>query len=245
MPKFFVPPEQIYDDEILILGEDAQHITRSLRMRVGDQLLICNMNKRDYECHIASMDGKVVKAEIINSFPSVTEPEYKIIVYQCLPKSEKMDVIVQKSVELGATSIVPVISSRCIPQLDKKAREKRSERFNRIAYEAAKQCGRGIVPRVEECIDYATALENAQSDSITFICYENEHNQSLKGLLSVNKAISSVSFFVGPEGGFSREEIDLATEMGIPTVSLGTRILRTETASPFVLSAISLMREMK
>ena len=252
MPKFFVPPQQIYDSEILILGNDAHHIASSLRMKTGETILVCNMNKRDYECIISSIENGIVRAEIISSSPSLTEPDYSIRVFQCLPKGDKLEGIVQKSVELGAASIVPVYSSFCVAKPSVKGRDnkdKKTERLSRIAYEAAEQCGRGIIPTVHECINFERAVDIAKNDSISFICYENERDVSLKRFLSEklreegkNK---NISFFIGPEGGFSKEEIEIAKENGVMPVGLGRRILRTETASGYVLSVLSYLTELQ
>ena len=251
MPKFFVPPEQIYDDEIIILGDDARHISASLRMKTGDTLIVCNKNKRDYECIISSVENGIVKAEIVSSSVCGAEPAYNIRLYQCLPKGEKMEYIIQKAVELGISSIVPVYSSRCIAkptQKGKDNRDKKTERYNKIAYEAAQQSGRGIVPVVYDCITLERAFAAAKGDALSFVCYENENGITVKTLFSsfdrAKNPSGTISFFVGPEGGFSKEEVLFAAKLGIPSVSLGERILRTETASSFVLSALSYETEM-
>ena len=251
MPKFFVSPEQVYDDEILVLGDDARHISASLRMKAGDPITICNKNSRDYECIISSIENGVVRAEIISSYLCDAEPKYNIRLYQCLPKGDKMEYIIQKAVELGVTSVVPVYSSRCIAkpiQKIKDGKDKKNERYNRISYEAAQQSGRGIVPEVFECIGFERALSVAKNDMLSIICYENEKATTLKSVLSeFDKSrypSGNISFFIGPEGGFSKDEISLALMMGVRPVSLGKRILRTETASAFVLSAICLETEM-
>lgn len=251
MPKFFVPPQQIYDSEILILGNDAHHIASSLRMKTGETIIVCNMNKRDYECIISSIENGLVRAEIISSAPSTTEPDCAIRVFQCLPKGDKLESIVQKSVELGASSIVPVYSSFCVAKPSVKGRDnkdKKTERLSRIAYEAAEQCGRGIIPTVHECVNFERAVDIAKNDAISFICYENERTLTLKkflsGKLGDELKNKTISFFIGPEGGFSKEEIELAKENGVTPVGLGERILRTETASGYVLSALAYMTEL-
>lgn len=250
MPKFFVPPQQIYDEEILILGNDAHHISMSLRMKVGEQITVCNMNKRDYDCVISSIENGIVRAEILSSSVTQSEPEYSIRVYQCLPKGDKMEYIVQKSVELGAASIVPVYSSRCIAKPVSKGKDnkdKKTERLSRIAYEAAEQCGRGIIPTVFDCIDFARAVELAKNDALSFICYENERSETIKSVaqkyIGPDLKNRNISFFIGPEGGFSKDEISFAKENGIIPLGLGERILRTETASLFVLSVLSYITE--
>lgn len=251
MPKFFVEPSQIYDEEVLIFGDDAHHITSSLRMKIGDPITVCNMNKRDYDCIISSVSGGIIHAEIISSSICEAEPDYSITVYQCLPKGDKMEYVIQKAVELGASSIVPVLSSRCIAKpsgYDKNGKDKKSDRYSRIAYEAAEQSGRGIVPVVHDCISFERAVELAKSDAISFICYEDEKQNGIRKFIASKKnegmKNNSISFFIGPEGGFSPEEISHAKENGIESVGLGNRILRTETASGFVLSVLSYETEL-
>jgi len=246
MPKFFVEPAQIYDEEILILGDDARHIISSLRMKTGDPITVCNMNKRDYDCIISSVSGGIVHAEIVSSSVCEAEPDYSITVYQCLPKGDKMEYVIQKAVELGASKIVPVLSSRCIAKpsaFDKNGKDKKSDRYNRIAYEAAEQSGRGIVPTVHECINFERAVDLAKNDAISFVCYEEEKNNNIRKFIASKKdegmKNNSISFFIGPEGGFSPDEISQARENGIESVGLGNRILRTETASGFVLAVLS------
>ena len=247
MPKFFVPPEQIYDDERLILGDDAHHISSSLRMKVGDMITVCNMSKRDYECIISSVGNGIVRAEILSSGICGAEPEYAIRVYQCLPKGDKMEYVIQKSVELGASSIVPVYSSRCIAK-PKDGKDKKTERWARISYEAAEQCGRGIIPSVYDCVSFEHAVSLAKNDAVSFMCYEDESHTDIKKFLSQKNRAEmknkNISFFIGPEGGFSKEEVELAAQNGIMPVSLGKRILRTETAASFVLAALSYETEL-
>ena len=251
MPKFFVEPGQIYDEEILVFGDDARHSISSLRMKIGDPITICNMNKRDYDCIISSVSGGVVHAEIISSSVCEAEPNYSITLYQCLPKGEKMEYVIQKAVELGAASIVPVLSSRCIAKpagRDKNGKDKKTERYNRIAYEAAEQSGRGIVPVVHECINFERAVNLAKNDAISFICYEEEKKNDIRKFIDSKKQEGMknnvISFFIGPEGGFSPDEISFAVESGIESVGLGNRILRTETASGFVLAVLSYETEL-
>ena len=186
------------------------------------------------------MDGKTVRVDIVKSVPSCAEPPFHIRLYQSVPKGDKLDYIVQKAVELGISEIVPVYSARCIVKPTAAGEEKRFLRLGRIAEEAAKQCGRGRIPRVFPSVSFSDAVRGAQTEN-TFICYENEDSLSLRRYLETSFRCKGnmVAFFVGPEGGYAKEEIELAASAGIPSVKLGARILRCETASGFVLSCIS------
>ena len=246
MPRFFVPQNQIYDSEIVILGDDAKHIISSLRMRAGESITVCDMQNTDYFCRIASVDGGAVRAQISESAPSKTEFPMKIRLFQSMPKGDKFEYIVQKSVEMGVCEIIHLFFSRCIVKPDTSCEEKKLERYRRIAYEAAKQCGRGIIPFICAPLSFGMAADFAAGDGLSLICYENEYSVSIKdALLSRKKGdISPISFFIGPEGGYSEEEIKRAVSAGIKSVSLGNRILRCETASGFALACASFALEL-
>ncbi len=239
MPRFFLLSETTENGFFQITGDDAKHISFSLRMRRGEHLVICDGNGMDYDCEITDMDGQNVTLAILSSRPTVTESPVKIRLYQSVPKGDKFEYITQKAVELGVSEIVPVYSSRCIVKPDAKSEEKRLARLGKIAEEAAKQCGRGIIPRVLPHMRYADAVKTCGENA--FICYEDEKSFSLKAYLRdfTEKGEKTLSFFIGPEGGYAADEVALAEKYGIPSVQLGPRILRSETASGFVLSAIT------
>ncbi len=239
MPRFFLLSEKAENGVFEIRGDDARHISFSLRMRPGELLTVCDGEGVDYECKIVSMDGESVRLEVLSSCQTQAEPPLDICLYQSVPKGDKFEYIVQKAVELGVSRIVPVYSSRCIVKPDAKSEEKKVLRLSRIAYEAAKQCGRGRVPQVMPYMTYAEAVRSCGENA--FICYENEKSFSLKSYVQTlsEKNEKCLSFFVGPEGGYSEQEIALAAENGIPAVELGPRILRCETASGFVLSSLT------
>ena len=243
MPRFFLSASP-NDGYFEITGDDARHISFSLRMRCGEHLVVCDGEGTDYECVIQTIDGQTVKAEVLEKRPTVTESPVKIRLYQSVPKGDKFDYIVQKAVELGVSEIVPVYSSRCIVKPDAKSEEKRLARLSKIAEEAAKQCGRGIIPKVLPHMRYADAVRAAYGS--TFLCYEDEKSYSLKEYLHdfAEKGEKTLGFFVGPEGGYAKEEVLLASERGIPSAKLGNRILRSETASGFVLSCIAYALEL-
>lgn len=244
MPKFFVSPDKIYDEEILLLGQDALHVNGALRMRAGDKITICDGNLNDYECVISSSESSLVRARIVSHTISSSEPNYRIRLFQAIPKSDKFDFIVQKAVETGVNEIIPVMCARCVSKPDIKSLNKKTERWQRIAYESAMQCGRGIIPYISEAVTFKSAVVSAESDGASFICYEDERKMTLKDFLGMLRGKqrminNTLSFFVGPEGGYDADEVSFASEHGVKPVSLGKRILRCETASVFVLSAIS------
>ncbi len=244
MPRFFLSAASPENGCFEITGDNAHHISFSLRMRCGERITVCDGEGMDYECVIRHMDGQTVKAEILEKRRAVTESPVKIRLYQSVPKGDKFDYIVQKAVELGVSEIVPVYSARCIVKPDEKSEAKRLVRLGKIAEEAAKQCGRGMIPRILPHMRYAEAVKNAEGGA--FLCYEEEGSYSLKAYLDefTGKKENTLCFFVGPEGGYAKDEVALAKECGISSVALGNRILRSETASGFVLSCIAYVLEL-
>ncbi len=242
MPRFFIPnsavgirPDGI--KTIMICGEDAFHITKSLRMKAGEKIDVCDMGRREYTCTITET-GETVFAEVISEKNSDTEPPYTAVLYQALVKGDKFDTVVQKAVECGVTKIIPVITDRCVVRLDKKGAAKKAERWQRIALEAAKQCGRSIIPEIGELMTFKEALDDASKADIPLFCYEAERGCTLSDALSNAPENPSVSIVIGSEGGFSVSEAELAVQKGLNCVGLGKRILRTETASSFVLACL-------
>ncbi len=243
-PRFFVDLESIKGNIVNITGESARHISKSLRMKPNERIVVCDGNSNEYECVLESFTEESVIAKIEDMRRSVTEPKYEITVYQASPKGDKTDSIVQKGVELGATSIVLFLSDRCIARYDRTSAEKKITRWQKIANEASKQSGRGCVPIVRWLPDLKSVIEECSETDSAFMCYEDEETLGLKEYLSNIKDAESISFIIGPEGGFSKEEAELCKSKGIATVGLGKRILRTETASSFVLSCISYESEL-
>lgn len=243
MPRFFVSKDNINEEEriISILGEDAFHIARSLRMAVGDDLTVCDGEGRDYTCKLTKIRDNQVDCEILDSCACPAEPPYKVTVYQALVKGERLDVAIQKSVEFGATAVVPFESSRCIVRMKGEKEGSKSQRRRRIAAEAAKQCGRGIVPDVSEPVSFKDMLTEASKCNLAIFCYEKEGDRMLGATLEALRSNppKTVAIVVGPEGGFSPEEAEKAEEAGLSLLGLGKRILRTESAAAFVLAALS------
>lgn len=247
MPRFFVSEENIGEDHIRITGADASHIMRSLRMSTGEHVTVCNMKSREYECVIESFGEGEVMLSVKECFEGLTEPPYKAVLYQALPKGDKMELIIQKAVELGVFEIVPFISERCISRPDKKSMASKLERWNKIALEAAKQCGRGIVPAVCEPCSFEEAVRRASNADIRMLLYENEQYRSLRDALESarqNADMPEISLMVGAEGGFSEKEAERACDVGLEAVSLGRRILRCETATISALGAVSYALEL-
>lgn len=237
MPRFFVDPSRIGDGSVTIEGEDAKHISYSLRMAVGDTLTVCDGEGTDYECRLAKMDGETVWADVVQRRAGETESPARIRLYMAFPKGDKLETVVQKAVELGASEIVPFVSERCIRRPESAKAEKQTARLQRIATEAAKQCGRSRLPRVGLPHSFAEVLRD--TSDLRLFCYEGAGAESLKAVLDRIEGVpATVAVAVGSEGGFSPAEAKAAEEAGFVSVNLGPRILRCETAPDFALSAL-------
>ncbi|MCX7923215.1 MAG: 16S rRNA (uracil(1498)-N(3))-methyltransferase [Clostridia bacterium] len=238
MSRFFVNSEDIHSDYIDIRGEDINHIKKVLRLRCGDTIIVSDGNATDYTARIEKVETDYVRTAIIESIANTSEPPIEVTLLQGLPKSDKMDLIIQKSIELGVNKIIPVITERTVVKIDnKKDVANKVSRWQRISLEAAKQCNRGIVPTVEYPVTFAEALKIAEAADISIIPYEKEKTGSLKRCLD-RKEIKKIMVLIGPEGGFSENEVEKAISLGIKPVTLGPRILRTETAGIAVLSIL-------
>lgn len=245
MQHFFVTPDQVKEKEIWIEGSDVNHIRNVLRMKLGEKLEISDGNNRKYLCAVTEMDTDAVRTEIIEEYESDTELPSRIYLFQGLPKSDKMDLIVQKAVELGAYEIIPVEMKRSVVRLDEKKAAKKTDRWNEIAKSAAKQAGRGLIPEVKRVMKYKEALAYARELDVVLLPYELASGmEGTKQVIDQIKAGQSVGIFIGPEGGFETEEVEQGTAAGAKTVTLGRRILRTETAGLAVLSILMYHLEM-
>lgn len=232
MPRFF--SDNISESHAIIAGQDAFHISKSLRMAVGDEITICNAMGTDYFCKIESI-GENVVCEVVSSEKSISEPSVKVTLFQAVPKLDKLELIIQKCVELGVSEIVPVLTSRCISRPDKKTMEKKLERYSKICLEAAKQSGRGIIPQVSQIASLKEAIDRMKHDDLAIICYEGGGEKLFDMKLSEKRTISVL---IGGEGGFSTDEVEAAKQNGIKVIGLGPRILRCETAPIAALSII-------
>jgi 16S rRNA (uracil1498-N3)-methyltransferase len=248
MPRFFIRANQISEENgvktIIIEGDDAHHISRSLRMAVGEKIEVCDMQRKVYSCTLSSFNDTQVYARIDSERDSDTEPKYEIKLYQALSKGDKMETIIQKAVECGACEIIPFSSERCVVKLDKKDEKKKIERYQKIAEGGAKQSGRGIIPKVERILDYKSMIAEASKCSLAIFCYEGDNTKSLKEILRESKINKDISIVIGSEGGFSLKEVEMAKESGMMVAGLGKRILRCETAAPFVLACIAYETEL-
>jgi 16S rRNA (uracil1498-N3)-methyltransferase len=239
MYRFFVTPEQTGGESIFITGSDVNHIKNVLRMKKGEHILISDGNDREYECEIISLESEAIEAKILDVFGSAAELPTKITLFQGLPKSDKMELIVQKAVELGVYEVVPVVTKRAVVKLDAKKANKKVERWNTIALSAAKQAKRGRIPEVKPVMTLKEAFSYCQEFDSSIIPYEDakgigHSRQVVKNL----KGKGHIGIFIGPEGGFEEAEIEAAMEQGILPITLGKRILRTETAGMAVLSIL-------
>lgn len=239
MPKFFTPRENITDTTVIIDSEDAKHIERVLRLGVGDEITVCDGRGIDYRAKISEINKSSVICDILSSKKCDTEPGIKVTLYQGIPKASKMDYIIQKTTELGVSRIVPVTLSRCVVKLENhNAEKKKVERWQKIAYEAAKQSGRGVIPDVSMPMTLDEAIVDMKRSDLAFAPYECEMNTGLRDVIENNSSVDTVSFMIGPEGGFDITETQKLTDAGITTITLGRRILRTETAGEAVLAML-------
>lgn len=238
MHRFFIKQENIAGENIIIAGEDVQHISKVLRLKEGDKIVLCDQQGTDYNVAIESISKQSVKTAIVDSEPSKGEPSIEVVLYQGIPKSAKMDLIIQKCTELGITRIVPVTTINTVVKLESEKDEaKKIMRWTKIAEEAAKQSKRGIIPTIEMPMTFEAAIQDSKKLDLALIPYELEQDTSVKSALSAKKS-KSIGFFVGPEGGFDFSEIEKAKLNGIIPVTLGSRILRTETAGFTILTCI-------
>lgn len=238
MNRFFVDSKQIEDKQITITGTDVNHIKNVLRMKKNDTIVICDGEGKDYYCIINEIEINKVIVDISYVSSLNNELPVQIYLFQGIPKKDKMDIIIQKAVELGVYQIIPIKTKRCITKLDEKKIKQRITRWNTISESAAKQAKRGIIPIVLKPMSFKEALSFAHSLDIIFIPYEKASNILETRKLLNNIKASSIGIIIGPEGGFEQEEVELAIKYNANPITLGKRILRTETASMTILSII-------
>ena len=241
MYKFFVSSDQIQNNHVKILGEDVKHISNVLRLQPLEKLTICDKDvNKSYVAEINNINKEYVECTIVNEIKETTESNVNIDLYQGLPKSDKMEYIIQKTIEIGVGNIYPVTFERCVVKLDKKTEEKKLERWKKIAEAAAKQSKRDVISNIENVINIENICQNIKKYDIILLAYENEQNNTLKyelQKLDRDKKLS-IGVIIGPEGGLSEKEVEKLIIAGAKCVSLGKRILRTETASLVMLSDI-------
>jgi 16S rRNA (uracil1498-N3)-methyltransferase len=234
--RFFLPTA--FAELMTITGKDAHHISRVLRMKVGQQLQIVSNDQVSALMEIEAITEAVVSVRLVEKLATVNEPSVRIILAQGLPKGDKMDFIVQKAVEMGVSEIIPVSMDNCVVQLDAHKARKKTERWQKIVEEAAKQSKREIVPQVSTPLTITQLLALKQSVTLKIVAYEVEDRHGLKELLHEQNSIEEILLLIGPEGGISKEEFGLLKVGGMTSVSLGKRILRTETAGLATVAAI-------
>ena len=241
MPKFFIDKSQIEDNIIKITGEDSHHISRSLRMAVGEKITVTDNEAIEYDCVLEVFGDGYVLAKIEGSRFSEAEPSVRVHLYQALPKGEKLDFIIQKSVECGVYDITPFESERCIAKVKGDSEDRKTDRRNKIALEAAKQCGRGIIPKVHPTISFDSMMQKSTSADAVLFCYEGDGTLPLGIVLKElrkSREINDLSIIIGSEGGFSASEANAMKEHGALMIGLGKRILRAETAAIMALSCL-------
>lgn len=234
MPRFFMAGTNILGGMAIMRGRDAEHV-HVLRMRPGEDMIICDGQGTDYKCRLVRADKEQVEAEVIEVVRCPAEPNVKVTVLCGLPKGDKTDYIIQKCVEAGAYEILFFASSRCIAKLGNG--EKKLERWQRIAEEAAKQSGRGIIPQVGWAGELADAFDAAVKKDVGLFMYETGEREALNDVLEANKTVETAAIITGPEGGFAPFEAELAKIVGLHICSMGERILRCETAPVVALTA--------
>ncbi|MBQ9780912.1 MAG: 16S rRNA (uracil(1498)-N(3))-methyltransferase [Clostridia bacterium] len=254
MPRFFIQTAELDGELVTLHGDDAHHVAYALRLAAGEHISVC-CDGVVYDCVLESFSSDKsrpwVTARVCAAAPSDTEPPYEAVLYQALPKGDKLDTIIQKAVECGASRVVPFESSRCIARAKPEAEARKTERRQRIAEEAAKQCGRGMIPEVLPTVTYRDVLERAAGADLVLFCYEGQGTAPLRKTLverlpniSQDSPRPRIAVIVGAEGGFSPEEAAEAKEKGFEMIGLGKRILRCETAPSFVLSCLSYQYEL-
>lgn len=241
MYQFFIESDNIKEDEIWVTdSQDVNHIRNVLRMKKGERVsLCCEAKGKEYVCSIEEMEADIVRASIIDINGESRELPVKITLFQGLPKSDKMELIIQKAVELGAAEIVPMATKRAVVKLDAKKAAKKVQRWNEIAKSAAKQSKRGLIPEVKPVMSFKEAVEYGRQMDMLLIPYEDaEEIAHSREVVEAVKGKKSLGIYIGPEGGFPEDEVSLAMEAGAEPITLGHRILRTETAGMALLSIL-------
>lgn len=251
MPKFFVENNQIKNDTIYIKDKDVNHIKKVLRKNIEDEITICNENtKQDYLCKITNIEENEITCKILKELETNVESNIEVSIFQGLPKADKMELIIQKSVELGVHDIIPIEMKRCVVKLKEKDKTKKIERWQKISEVAAKQCGRNYIPKINNIENLKEISEKIKDYDAVLVAYEEEKENTLKNELKLlkkdnqenndnaNNEKIKIAVVIGPEGGIDKEEINALEKNGAKIITLGKRILRTETVALNVLSII-------
>ncbi|MDE6905867.1 MAG: 16S rRNA (uracil(1498)-N(3))-methyltransferase [Lachnospiraceae bacterium] len=245
MYQFFVTEEQIGREFITITGGDVNHIKNVLRMKPGETIRVSNQKGQDYFCKITEVGEEFIQADILETEAATTELPGKIYLFQGIPKGDRMENVIEKAVELGVYEIIPVSMRYCVVKLDEKKQQAKLKKWQALAMAAAKQSKRSLVPNIHPVMSYKEALAYALQADVCLVPYENQAGmEGTKASLSKIKGKRSVSIIIGPEGGFAPEEIEAAGERG-EVISLGKRILRTDTAAITAMSMVMMEMEME
>jgi len=244
--RFFINPEQKNDNKVEIVGDDVKHITKVLRLKPGAEITVLDGTGQEFQVILEDCLKERVMGRVISQFEPKVEPKYQVTLIQGLPKGDKMDLIVQKCTELGIRNIIPVNTERSIVKIDAKRAEKKVKRWQKIAKEAAEQSKRSIIPTVSELKNLSNALENIKGKGLLLMPWEGEKSQGIKEVLkheikietAGENLVKEIFLVIGPEGGFSEQEAEAAGALGAITISLGPRILRTETAGLAALTMV-------
>ena len=239
MPRFF---KENFENEPFIEGADAKHISRSLRMRVGEKLVVSDSKGTDFNCQISSLTDDRVELEVTEKLPCQSEPDITVTLCTCLLKGDKFETVIRHSVELGVGSILPLLSTNCVSRPDAKSLKSKTERWQKIANEAAGQCGRGVLPTVEQTVDMIDFAKTIKDYDLVLFFYE-AGGAPLGETIWDNDKAKKIAIITGPEGGFTAKEAEMLKDAGAKTISLGKRILRAETAPLAALTGIMLLTD--
>lgn len=244
MPKFFVKSSQIKENKIYIQDENVNHIKNVFRKKVGDCITVCNEETRkNYLAEIIDINSNGVEANIVDEIKANTEPNVYIHIFQGIPKADKMELIIQKSVELGMAKITPVSMKRCIVKITSKDEAKKIQRWQKISESASKQCGRNIIPAIDNMVNVKDICNICKDYDCVLVAYENEEKNKLKNELQIlkkqNKNNLKIAVVIGPEGGLEQEDVNYLKQNGAKIITLGERILRTETVALNIISCIN------
>lgn len=239
MPRFF---KQNFEQEPFIEGADAKHIARSLRMRVGEKLVVSDSKGTDYNCQISALSDDRVELTVQEKLPCQSEPDISVTLCTCLLKGDKFETVIRHSVELGVNEILPLVSTNCVSRPDAKALKSKGERWQKIANEAAGQCGRGVLPAVKQTMDIIDFAKTIKDYDLVLFFYE-AGGAPLGETIWDNDKAKKIAIITGPEGGFTAKEAEMLNQAGAKTISLGKRILRAETAPLAALTGIMLLTD--
>ena len=239
MPKFFVDSSNIQGSIAKIYGGDVRHITKVLRLQEQSIIILCDGEGYDYVARLSKIESDALSLDILEKKPCVAEPNLKVTLFQSVPKNPKMEYIIEKCTELGIDAICPIVTERTVVKVDSDDSAcKKLERWRKIASESVKQCARGAIPTVYDIYSLEETEGLIKCLDLVIVAYENEKDTALKSVLKENKEATSVGIFIGPEGGFAESEIEFLKSLGVKSITLGNRILRTETAGQSVLCAV-------